>query len=617
MGSIASIIAEGPRPTRFGILTPDQQQGIQNTLAQQRASVGQTNQNIALTQQHVIQAKQEAEARARAMRDQEILTRGMAEIYGKKPESNTISPDVSVEQGAPASEPPGNSLGAGLGPAAAPENSPEGPTNSLAAGMPPAVSPPSPPEQPAARGPAGLPTPAKMTPSQANDALEAYAVQNGISAPGLIAWKKQRQAMEEGAEKLTKEQRDNLLGQHAMERAALEAVDAETDPNLRQQAAARAAKVVPGFDPSDTSPAKIQSLIHGLEIGGGILKERHDKATVAELEAKAKTAERANIAAPLAAAAESGEEAYKAAYDRLDPKIQKELPSPDDYDPETTPDQVRAYGSPIALQVKTAQQKEREQRLRDTAGMVNDQRMAMVKVAQDRAKTYAARNGAGGNNAQGIAFRFNKREADNIDKEEARLHLQVNDLAQAIGSKSLTNFSTGIVTTIPDTAPYERRLGGLKDRLQTLQINKAKNFGLEAPDKASAQGVVEGGKFNTPDGSVWVKRDGVMYWDRGPGTAPAAASPANATPAQAQPTAVAPAAASPAAPSGVIRPGAPNPFGLPGKIEPPKPSKQTARAARPAQQAQAAPRKINPKTGQVITLKNGQWVDEKTQQPVQ
>ncbi len=287
------------------------------------------------------------------------------------------------------------------------------------------------------------------------------------------------------------------------------------------------------------------------------------------LVAKSEQAVRSNLAGPLAAAAESGDEdVYTDEYHKLPKEEQASgrWPTPQEYDPDDATDiakRIRGIGSTVTQQTKNAHDEDREERLKAAAESVAAHRTAMDTEYAVRTKIMQQKAAAGGRPGEpGLQFRFDAKRVDQIGREESQLRAESTRLAGIIGSGTQIN-KAGQLEAVPgaqaDKSLYRQRYANIQDEIQKKQFEKAAAYHFSPMDKGTAEKVAEGSEITTPDGSVWKKNNGILYWDRG-AAATARAAPAPQAPAQ--PTG-APAPPVAAAPQGGLQTGAMNPFGMP------------------------------------------------------
>ncbi len=382
MGSIASIIAQGPRPTDFGILTPNQQQEQRNTLDMQRAQIAMENARIKA-------AQDEAEQRARAIAEANRLTAAMRSVYeqprdpgqeaateetgvmpaaGARPpmtptpspgtlataaqqaavESTGIMPTLTAAQQGPP-------LAAAPAPAQLPPDQdprePEtvSPTLTAAAQGPPATG--TSPQEVSVNTPSPAPAPSRWKPpvgEAADEAVVQHLIKNGAQASTVDAFRKNQMALHENAAKLTKAQLENRIAAGAEYGKALEAA-AASPPEMWPQAKADLERLHPGLQLPDQKPPDAyftyqmglndytNKHLANLEAAA---KPKLTEAQAGEAQAKMDQAKQTKVLGDLASAAKVGEVTYNEAYQEAvknDPRIARLAPHPANWDEEDTP----------------------------------------------------------------------------------------------------------------------------------------------------------------------------------------------------------------------------------------------------------------------------------------
>jgi|SRR5579863_1304083 len=269
----------------------------------------------------------------------------------------------------------------------------------------------------------------------------------------------------------------------------------------------------------------------------------------------------ANAAQSLRIALPQGEAAYNGVVARQPESIRGILPAySEDLDPNDL-DKMGMTSEQRATYENTKALRENTLKYQNARIGIMGQQANTAAARLELAKQQAAAGGTGGQ--RGVQGRFDQREADKIDAQEQALHEKRYELGETLSNKTFVDKS-GQVQALPDipdaTKPYQARYDGATAQLQSLQVRKAKLYGVQPPDPATTKATKEGETTKGPDGSIWHKQDGVLYLDH-KATADAAAAPAPpAAPTVAPKPAGQPSAVSPqlsAKPAPVAAPAAP------------------------------------------------------------
>lgn len=223
---------------------------------------------------------------------------------------------------------------------------------------------------------------------------------------------------------------------------------------------------------------------------------------------------RANYASQLAAATDN--DSYQATLGEIPQKYAGQLPQ--EYDPDTTPAAVRAWGSTPAqagvaasAAARTAATVQHNTVMEGQGAQRIQQGNARLSQGQQRIDLAADRGGG----AAGAAAQkqLNSLEAEEYGKgTQPGLHTQRIMFGQYLRSGLAPDKNGTMVPLTPATrAYYQSSLQGLNSRLQQVQVQKARVYGAAQPTGRALTAIPEGGSGTMPDGHVWKKQDGIAY----------------------------------------------------------------------------------------------------------
>lgn len=588
MASIASLMQRPPAPVP--LLTQNDQTGQTNALEIQR-------QQIALEQERVQQAKEEAIARARAIKDAQAYTdavrAGQEEFdRSRRPVAPMAMPPVAAAAAAPPAA-SGNSIPAAV---ASPPVAGETPANNAAAGgavpqsqnslagatmpMDPANPRPDemtdrvpepagnsvasalsgPPVAPIASRAPAAPTravaPKPMSPQARDEFVVRRLIQNGASGATVDAFRKSQLALHEGAAKLDSETIKNRIA-IGLQAGEIFAGAMKAPPELWPQSKARLEQLEPGIQLPDTKPSDEQFnlliahngyTLNNLQALKAEKEPAELQARTDEAAAKATAAQRANLATTGEEAARRGEVSYNDWFKSQKPEDQKAFPHPDTYDEEETPQLVRNAGL-------TAEQRTQASLREMRQASLERHQKAMEDLGMKRNETLAGKNGL----MSASAMHQANSEVDKAILDERKLREARSNLGTAIlggntyikkngepvsMSKASNDDSKTQAELLADMEARYRNTGAdYADALRS-KYRAAARLGMEPQfplEQALAD--IENGDRQF-QGQLARKRSGVEKWWESPlaSTAKPAVPAPRAAPVQAAPPAARPAA---------------------------------------------------------------------------
>ncbi len=227
---------------------------------------------------------------------------------------------------------------------------------------------------------------------------------------------------------------------------------------------------------------------------------------------------RANYASQLAAATDN--DSYQAILGEIPQKYAGQLPQ--EYDPDTTPATLRAWGSTPAQAATAAGAAQRNATTAAHNAVTEKQGAQRVGIEQQRLNIEQGRasnfGGLTANEWQNQANALNAEEhgsgMNNQGLQAQRAYYRT-VLAQPYslnpnGSRIFDKQGNPVWMGAAQKQLIQSRLDGVTSRLQILQSRKAQLQGLGVP-QAQPDSVAEGGNAFASDGAIWRKQDGILY----------------------------------------------------------------------------------------------------------